>query len=78
MLPRHTWLPGHALPHIPQLLTFDVRFTHALADEQNVSPVVGQRHTPAAHSCVALHRRPQAPQFATSVWRFTQLSEQLV
>jgi hypothetical protein len=75
---RHTWLPGQALPHIPQWLALVLKSTHALAAAQKVWPVVGQRQVPIEHSCVGLQRRPHIPQFAASVWRFAQLPEQLV
>ena len=68
---------GHTLPHEPQWLVLFVVFTQE--PEHGVCPL-GQAATqlPDAQSCVEVHTRPQAPQFARSLDRSRHTPPQLV
>ena len=76
----------HAAPHAPQLAVDVRRFTSQpllATPSQSAKPAAQVNpHAPRVHAVVALARAGQvvahAPQFDTSVWRFTQRPEQKV
>jgi len=73
-LMEHFCPPVHAIPHAPQLLPSESRFTQL--EPQAVSSAT-QEHVPFEQVCELPHLLPHEPQLLRSVAKFTQTPLQL-
>jgi hypothetical protein len=72
---RHTDVPGHTLPQLPQLFGSTAVVTHT--PPHNVCPY-GHVHAPIEQNCPLGHTCPHVPQLLLSLCRLRQVPLQLV